>query len=221
MLPFALYAPIPIPPTPEAEVKDIAEQIGERVAREGARGALEDLAGESAEQSTEQQKVEALFNRVSEVNHQLGDELAHEVKIEDGTTTLLFKKLAWEQIGDSRIVNGFGVNSQIGPIRIDPRFRQDYNPPTNEGRAVKLPQTQIVEGKLPFWHFERITSSNDRKSWKEAFEQSRDSVLRNPEIIQKVREQRSQILDSALEVVSKPIDIDAPPPPVAPAGPGK
>ena len=47
-----------IPPTPEAEVKDIAEQIGERVAREGARGALEDLAGESAEPTAGQQKVE-------------------------------------------------------------------------------------------------------------------------------------------------------------------
>lgn len=64
----------------------------EAVAREGARGALEDLAGESAEQTTEQQKVEALFNRVREVNNQLGDELVHEVQLSNDSTTLIFKK---------------------------------------------------------------------------------------------------------------------------------
>ena len=143
-------APEPRPaPTSEAEGKGIAEQIGETVAREGARGALDDLAGESAEQ-TEQQKVEALFSRVSEVNHQLGDELAHEVQLSDDSTTFLFKRTAVINYGRETAV--YGVNSREGLVGVTREAREQYITPL-EATTVKVPATKT--GKLQSTDFYR------------------------------------------------------------------
>lgn len=198
-----------IPPTPEAESKGIAEQLRETVAREGGRGALEDLAGESGEQTTEQQKVEELFNRVSEINEQLGNEVANEVQMSNDSTTLIFRM---STIGRYR--DRFGVNSQDGPVRLTALGKQRYLNSIVHG----------MTGEAATMHpedFSRVTTPDQIKGWQETFENSRDTVLKNQEAMQRVREQRNQALDSALDVVSKPIDIDAPPSPTAPSGPGK
>lgn len=143
--------------------------------------------------------------------------MAAEVQFTDGSQTLLFKRLVRvAEITNNRTVNGFGVNSERGPIKIADDQRGRYNP--RYGYTVAVPATK--DGKLPIEDFARVTSDKDLRAWQEAFENSRDAALRDQETMQRIREERSQTLDSALEVVSKPIDIDAPPPPAAPLAEG-
>ena len=53
------------------------------------------------------------------------------------------------------------------------------------------------------------------EEWEEAFTRSKNVVLNNQRLMEKIRDERNATLDKAIDVVSQPINLDAPPPPKA------
>ncbi len=169
-------------------------------------------------EQTEQERIDAIVNAVREANAQLGGKLASETVFDSGRGVLVFNKSVVRAGSNQR--DFYGVDSKNGPIIIKTDSQQDkmlgaeamgqpakfsYQEPAMDNVRLVTP----IAGNADFM-----------QHWQKAFETSRDAVLRDEAQRQALREARNQSLDAALSAVSKPIDLDNPPPPAsAPAPP--
>jgi len=179
---------------------------------------------EAAQGQTEGEKARSIFQRLEEVNQQLGGELVYEIPSSDEKSVLIFKVAGYSSGDEANRFRGgrypgiFGVHSEVGPIRL---FR---------GRESEIVQKDITAGliNLP----EEISSGSKKldpkdwipvrakedimepgrsiKEWGDAFERSKDRVLHDQKIMEAIRAERNRTLDQAFNIVSQPIDTNAP-----------
>ncbi|MDO8487221.1 MAG: hypothetical protein Q7S45_02935 [Candidatus Curtissbacteria bacterium] len=167
----------------------------------------------ASERTEEQQKVEALFDKVSEVNQQLDGGLAYDIQVSDGTSLLLFRAVG------SQAGHLYGAHSNEGPVCLTDtaKHKNDFLGPG--AWYARLPEG-FKTGEKKLDPTDYFPVSGDHEEWQKAFTSSRDSILRDRVEIERIRAKRTKSLDQALDIVSKPVDINAPPPAVGPAPQG-
>lgn len=157
------------------------------------------------EKTEEQQKIEALFGRVSEVNQQLGGGLAFEMPASDGASVLLFRGVGLSE--GTRTPTVFGVSSTEGPIRLTEDTQYQFLSP---GSWFVHPPKEFEEGRQLDRGKDYI-GFVDLEEWQDAFARSRDAVLKDQKAMERLRAARIKTLDKALSIVSEPTDISAGP----------
>lgn len=178
----------------------------------------------------DQQKINAMVNKVREVNDQLGGKVAMEIEFDEGPTGRVVSALAPYERGRSIFFFAstfrgmqyrgpslvYGVDSQQGPIYVSGDLAARLLGGKPEAVSMDVQQVPTVtEDDVRNW-LHPITSPADLNNWVRAFDESKNSVLQDQKEMLKLAEARSRTLDQALNVVSKPISLDAPPAP-APA----
>ena len=171
-----------------------------------AAGAAE---ASTPEKTEEQQKIEALVNQVFEVNAQLGGRVAAEVHFDDGRSTLFFAR-SWrgmqERPGDPSIV--YGVDSIDGPVYASGELSKKL---LHGSLILSFEQaSSVTEDEVQNWAHP-VRDENRLTTWQKAFEESRNAVIQDRKAMERIREEKNRILDHALSVVSKPIDLSTPP----------
>lgn len=168
-------------------------------------------ASQTVEKTEEQKKVEAIFNRVNEINQQLDGEVAHQISTKDGSTTLLFSRVADARVplGDDDRGIAFGVNSVEGPIWFTLEVNKQF---VGWGGITQVPE-DLQKGEASLDTSSLIPVGKDMlEPWEEAFARSKNVVLNNQRRMEEIRGERNANLDKALDVVSQPVNLDAPPP---------
>ena len=131
----------------------------------------------------------------------MGGEVGFNLGVSDGTSLIVFKHSHKEDIFD----HIYGVHSNLGPVRLN--YGGD-NFLIQGGSNVHLSEPLATgEQKLDPKYLKQIDGNS--LEWGQAFEDSRDDVLRDQELMGRIREERIKGLDKAFEIVSKPIDFDA------------
>lgn len=167
-------------------------------------------ASQPVEKTEEQKKVEAIFNRVNEVNQQLGGEIVHQIPMKDGSTTLLFSKVAdvrAQTQPENDLGIAFGVNSVKGPIWFSAKVNKQL---AWGGNMAHVPEDLQKGNALLDTSDLFPVEESMLEQWEEAFTRSKNVVLDNQRRMEEIRDKRNATLDKALDVVSQPVNLDAP-----------
>jgi hypothetical protein len=180
---------------------------GEPIPGAGGQTGTGNEAPAAPEKSEEQQKLDALVDKVREVNAQLGGKVAAEVQFGSGRLTLFFAK----RNITPPAVGICGVDSTMGAVYITGELSEKLA--GHDGvDLTKVPS--VTEEEVRGWV--HPVQPGQLEYWQNAFEESKRAVLEDQSAMRRLRQQRMGALDQALNVVSKPIDINVPPP-VGPA----
>lgn len=170
------------------------------------------LEGQSAEQTAERQKIEALVSKVQEVNAQLGGQVAAELQF-PSRTTLLFAKTAVERVpgmeDEQMYEYAYGVDSLHGPIYVSGELFANLK---SGNRSIDMQKAmQATEEDIRNWAHPVPDAKLD--FWSQAFVNSKTAVLADKSQMERIQEAKMRRLTQALEVVSKPITVSPPPSP--------
>lgn len=153
-----------------------------------------------AEQTLEQ-KTAALVDKVRDINSQLDGKVALEVNGED-RTTFFFARPGVTSRGDNVIC---GVDSVNGPISVSGDLARKLLPPGSA--SIDLEHAVVSADEIRDWTHS-IRDEIEMSDWGTAFEDSKNTILRDKAEMQRIRQHRTAMVDSALAIASKPIDVN-------------
>lgn len=171
-------------------------------------GASEEQGSPATEKSPAQEKIDLVMNMVRSKNAMLGGRIGMEMKIENDSVFVF-----GVSVDDPKFipVRAYGVHSKYGPVSLGTAY--EVNTVTGKVDLDKV-QEDLRKGNgrvIPITEAPRPSGymMDTLWYWSTAYKRSVESILKDPEAMKQIGEQRVAVLDKALEEVSKPIDVDS------------
>lgn len=176
-------------------------------------GASEEQGSPAPEKSPVQEKIDLVMNMVRSKNALLGGRVAGEVSLDDGSSIVVFAQTTTDRVG--RVSRAYGVDSTQGPISISAGAGLESGIMADKGVDLEKALESLKDNGRLWVHLiedkpqnMEITGVETLLDWRDAFVNSVQNVLKDPDVMRQIEEKKIAVLDKALTFASQPIQLE-------------